>query len=155
MKPLWFLFVLCLLLANLTKSAAGVAIMADGQKPTTDARDSGTDSREAGVVNWNPPAKRDLLERALSDGITDPAEIVEWAKKYKVSMTIEEVRRFKEGREEGDLKGELKILRRQIEKRFGSLPNWAEERLAECSAKEIEELSVRVLDAKSIESLLK
>ena len=51
--------------------------------------------------------------------------------------------------------GELKILRRQIKKRFGSVPNWAEERLAKLSAKELEELSVRVLDAKSIESLLK
>jgi hypothetical protein len=51
--------------------------------------------------------------------------------------------------------GELKILRRQIKKRFGSVPNWAEERLAKLSAKELEELSVRVLDAKSIETLLK
>jgi hypothetical protein len=51
--------------------------------------------------------------------------------------------------------GELKILRRLIKKRFGSVPNWAEERLAKLSAKELEELSVRVLDAKSIESLLK
>ena len=51
--------------------------------------------------------------------------------------------------------GELTILRRLIEKRFGSLPKWAEQRLAKLSAKELEELSVRVLDAKSIESLLK
>jgi hypothetical protein len=51
--------------------------------------------------------------------------------------------------------GELTILRRQIEKRFGSVPKWAEQRLAKLSAKELEELSVRVLDAKSIESLLK
>ena len=57
--------------------------------------------------------------------------------------------------ETGELKGELKILRRQIKKRFGSVPNWAEERLAKLSAKELEDLSVRVLDAKSIETLLK
>jgi hypothetical protein len=47
----------------------------------------------------------------------------------------------------------LTILRRQIKKRFGSVPKWAEERLAKLSAKELEELSVRVLDAKSIKSL--
>jgi hypothetical protein len=64
-------------------------------------------------------------------------------------------REYKKGRQEGELKGELTILRRQIEKRFGSVPNWAEERLAKLSAKELEELSVRVLDAKSIEDLLK
>ena len=60
-----------------------------------------------------------------------------------------------EGRKEGRQEGELTILRRLIKKRFGSVPNWAEERLAKLSAKELEELSVRVLDAKSIETLLK
>jgi len=49
----------------------------------------------SGVVNWDPPAKRDLVERALSDGITDPAKIVEWATNYQVTMTVEEVRRLK------------------------------------------------------------
>jgi hypothetical protein len=60
-----------------------------------------------------------------------------------------------EGRKEGRQEGELTILRRQIEKRFGSVPNWAGERLEKLSAKELEELSIRLLDAKSIESLLK
>ena len=55
----------------------------------------------------------------------------------------------------GIRKGELTIFRRQTKKRFGSVPNWAGERLAKLSAREIEELSVRLLDAKSIESLLK
>jgi hypothetical protein len=49
----------------------------------------------------------------------------------------------------------LTIVRRLIKKQFGSVPNWAEERLGKLSAKELEELSVRVHDAKSIESLLK
>jgi len=49
----------------------------------------------------------------------------------------------------------LTIVRRLIEKRFGSVPKWAQQRLAKLSAKELEELSVRLVDAKSIESLLK
>jgi len=64
-------------------------------------------------------------------------------------------REYKRGRQEGRQEEGLTILRRQIKKRFGSIPKWAEERLAKLSAKELEELSVRVLDAKSIESLLK
>jgi hypothetical protein len=64
-------------------------------------------------------------------------------------------REYKKGRQEGRQEGELTILRRQIKKRFGSVPKSAEERLAKLSAKELEDLSVRVLDAKSIESLLK
>ena len=52
-------------------------------------------------------------------------------------------------------RGELTVLRRQIEKRFGAIPSWAEERLVDRSAADLEELSVRVLDAQSIEDLLK
>jgi hypothetical protein len=51
-------------------------------------------------------------------------------------------------------RGELTVLRRLIEKRFGAIPSWAEERLAGRSAPDLEELSVRVLDAQSIEDLL-
>ena len=58
---------------------------------------------------------------------------------------------WQEGRQEGD----LTILRRQIAKRFGTLPGWAAERLAGLSATELEELSERVLDAKSVEELLR
>ena len=60
-------------------------------------------------------------------------------------------REFKRGLQEG----ELTVLRRLIEKRFGAIPSWAEERLADRSAADLEELSVRVLDAQSIEDLLK
>jgi hypothetical protein len=60
-------------------------------------------------------------------------------------------REYKRGLQEG----EVTILRRQIEKRFGAIPAWAGERLAGKSAADLEELSVRVLDAGSIEDLLK
>ncbi len=59
-----------------------------------------------------------------------------------------------EGRQEGRQEGELVILRRLLEKRFGSVPAAATERLSKLSAKELEELSVRVLDARSLEDLL-
>jgi flagellar biosynthesis/type III secretory pathway protein FliH len=62
---------------------------------------------------------------------------------------------LQEGRQEGRQEGELRVLRRLIEKRFGTLPSWAEERLAGRSAAELEELSVRVLDAASMEDLLR
>jgi len=64
-------------------------------------------------------------------------------------------RGLQEGELIGELKGERKVLRRLIEKRFGPIPGWAEERLASRSAPELEELSLRVLDAQSIEDLLK
>ena len=101
MKPrLWFLFALSLLLGRLTTETAlaqddQVAKMPDGQKPTTAGGDANRVVKDPGVVNWDPPAKRELVQRAVSDGITDPAKIAEWARNYKVTMTLEEVRRIK------------------------------------------------------------
>ena len=64
-------------------------------------------------------------------------------------------RGLQQGLQAGERKGELTVLRRQIEKRFGAIPGWAEERLAGRSTAELEDLCVRVLDAQSIEDLLK
>jgi hypothetical protein len=60
-----------------------------------------------------------------------------------------------EGERRGERKGELAVLRRLLQKRFGPIPSWATEQLASRSTAEMEELSVRVLDAKSIEDLMK
>jgi hypothetical protein len=58
------------------------------------------------------------------------------------------------GRREGLHVGELTVLRRQIEKRFGALPAWAADKLVALPASELEDLSERVLDATSIDELL-
>jgi hypothetical protein len=59
-------------------------------------------------------------------------------------------REYKKGLQQG----ELTALRRQLEKRFGPIPSWADQKLATRSAAEIEELLLRVLDAHSLEELL-
>ncbi len=59
-----------------------------------------------------------------------------------------------EGRVEGVQLGELKLLRRQIEARFGPIPDWAESRIAGCSLEQIESLGVRVLSVESLQELL-
>jgi predicted transposase YdaD len=61
----------------------------------------------------------------------------------------------KEGRKQGVQEGELTVLRRLIQKRFGRLPKWANEKLAALSTTRLENLSERVLDAKSLDELLK
>ena len=63
-------------------------------------------------------------------------------------------REYKRGLQQGVLQGEIGVLRRLIERRFGALPDWAEERLTTRTAAELEDLSVRVLDAGSLEELL-
>jgi Domain of unknown function (DUF4351) len=64
-------------------------------------------------------------------------------------------REFKKGRQEGRQEADLTALRRIIEKRFGAIPSWAEERLATKSAPELEDLIVRVFDVQTLEELLK
>jgi predicted transposase YdaD len=61
---------------------------------------------------------------------------------------------IQEGRQEGRQEGELTILRRLIERRFGTLPAWAEQRLGAASTEQLEELATRVLDAARLEDLL-
>jgi hypothetical protein len=48
----------------------------------------------------------------------------------------------------------LIILRRQIVKRFGTLPAWAGEKLAAMPPSELEALIERILDAQSLEELM-
>jgi uncharacterized protein DUF4351 len=66
-----------------------------------------------------------------------------------------ELKGERRGELKGERKGELTVLRRLIAKRFGAIPAWAEERLASRSTAQLEELIERVLDAQSIEDLMK
>jgi predicted transposase YdaD len=61
---------------------------------------------------------------------------------------------MQKGRLEGVQQGELTIVRRLLAKRFGNLPTWFDERLAKLSTGELEDLSLRVFDAKSLDELL-
>jgi len=58
------------------------------------------------------------------------------------------------GREQGRHDGELAMLLRQIGKRFGSAPASLQDRLEKMSVPEIEAVSLRLLDARSIDELL-
>jgi predicted transposase YdaD len=58
-----------------------------------------------------------------------------------------------EGLKEGLQKGELAILRRLLAKRLGTPPAWVDERLAKLSTAELEDLSLRLFDARSIDEL--
>jgi hypothetical protein len=62
---------------------------------------------------------------------------------------------LREGRREGILVGEARLLEQLLEKRFGSLPLWAEARLAKAVEQELVRWGERLLDpAVSLEQLL-
>ncbi len=60
---------------------------------------------------------------------------------------------LQQGRQEGRKEASQSILRRLLERRFGALPEWASNRVAETSAAELEEISVRIFDVDGLEQL--
>ncbi|MBF0427790.1 MAG: DUF4351 domain-containing protein [Magnetococcales bacterium] len=60
---------------------------------------------------------------------------------------------LQEGELKGKLDGEAKILTRQLQRRFGSVPAWANEKIAKADSTVLEEWSFRVLEAQSLESV--
>ena len=63
-------------------------------------------------------------------------------------------REYKRGWAEGAQDAELRMLRKLLEKRFGPIPAWVEERLGGRSAEDLEALGIRLLEAQSLEELL-
>jgi hypothetical protein len=60
----------------------------------------------------------------------------------------------KRGEQKGRQKGEAALLLRLLERRFGVLPGWARDRVLAADTVVLEEWSLRVLDAASLEEVL-
>ncbi len=73
---------------------------------------------------------------------------------YQRGLEEGERRGEAKGKAEGILEGQFTLIRNLIEKRFGEIPDWAEQRLAKKSSAELEQLSVQLLDAQSLQELL-
>jgi hypothetical protein len=62
---------------------------------------------------------------------------------------------LQEGEQRGRREGEAALLVRQLERRFGVLPGWARDRIAIGDTVVLKEWGVRVLDANSLEDVLR
>ncbi|EGV28608.1 hypothetical protein ThidrDRAFT_3600 [Thiorhodococcus drewsii AZ1] len=60
-----------------------------------------------------------------------------------------------EWKQQGVSEGEAKLLRRQLVRRFGVLPPWAEAHLEQASEDELEVWADRVLECATLEEVLK
>ena len=61
---------------------------------------------------------------------------------------------IQQGRQDGRIEGKVQLLLRLLNQRFGSLPEWAEEKIEMASERELEFWTDSVLSAKSIEEVL-
>jgi hypothetical protein len=59
------------------------------------------------------------------------------------------------GIEQGIQQGEVIVLQRQLVRRFGSLPTWAEQRLGQATRQELESWAERVLEAQRLEDIFR
>lgn len=99
------------------------------------------------VIDWMmrlPPE----LEQQLWREIT----ILERSKTMPYVTSVERIG-IEKGMQQGMQQGESLLLRRQLVRRFGPLPNWAENRLIEAALAQLETWGEAVLDAKTLEEV--
>ena len=113
----------------------------------------------AGLRKLGTDIEREVKQMPILDDILDHEVLGREYKRGKVEGRQEGKQEgWEEGQQEGEQKGrqegELFVLQRQLVKRFGPLPAWAEERLANSSARQLEKLADQVLEATSLEDLL-
>ncbi len=60
---------------------------------------------------------------------------------------------MQQGIQQGIQQGEMAIIKHQLTRRFGQLPEWANERLAQASSDELKLWADRLLDAASIDEI--
>jgi hypothetical protein len=61
---------------------------------------------------------------------------------------------IKEGIKAGRDLGRKELMRSLMEKRFGPLPAWVDERVRKASGEQIDELAMRILDCPTLDQLL-
>ena len=90
----------------------------------------------------------DEMERDFTEKITKFSE----ERKMRYVTNIE---RFgiEKGIEKGIKKGEYKIVLSLLTARFGELPEWAEKKLEQAAAKDLENWGIRLLSANNIEDV--
>ena len=58
-------------------------------------------------------------------------------------------------KQEGIQEGRAALLKRQLERRFGPLPDWARDRIRTGGSAALDKWGLRVLDAESLEDVLR
>ncbi len=94
-------------------------------------------------IDWVLYLPEELDDRLL-------AEIATFEENQKMPY-ITSVERI--GMRKGHRDGEATILTRQLQRRFGTIPDWANEKLAKAEPPSLEEWSLRILDAQSLDDV--
>jgi predicted transposase YdaD len=104
---------------------------------------------------------------AMTEGTTPGVRVAENLLEVKTMLANRPAewkqRWTQEGRQEGRLEGRLlghregaaALLTRQLERRFGALPEASRDRIAAAGVPDLEEWSLRLLDARTLEEVMR
>ena len=96
------------------------------------------------------------LPEWLNSEVWQELEKIEEREKVQYITSVERIgiaKGIAKGRVEGRVEGESRLLKRQLERRFGLLPEWASERLGSAKEEELEAWSEAVLTAPTLDAV--
>ncbi|MGB7512112.1 MAG: DUF4351 domain-containing protein, partial [Pelodictyon phaeoclathratiforme] len=96
------------------------------------------------------------LPEWLNSELWQELEKIEEREKVQYITSVERIgiaKGIAKGRVEGRVEGESRLLKRQLERRFGLLPEWASERLGSAKEEELEAWSEAVLTAPTLDDV--
>ena len=105
------------------------------------------------VIDWMM-----WLPEELEDQLWQEIETIEESKKVQYVTSVERIgikKGITQGIQQGIQQGESKLLRRQLERRFGSLPTNLAEKLSQASEQELETWGEAILTAPTLEAVFK
>jgi len=96
----------------------------------------------------------DAILAPLAPGVTVPEELLEVRNMLATRAESWKRQWLEEGEQKGRLEGEAALLLRLLERRFGPLPDRVRDRIAAADTASLEEWSLRVLDAGSLDDIM-
>ena len=104
-------------------------------------------------IDWVLALPVDLEQRFLS-------ELQQWEEGRKMAYitSVERIgieKGLQQGMQQGQRQGEAALLVKLLERRYGPLPGWAHERIEQAERDQLEEWGLRVLEAGSLDEVLR
>jgi predicted transposase YdaD len=80
--------------------------------------------------------------------------VMEWTRQWKAQGMQEGIEKgIEKGREEGRKSGEIALLRKMLELKYGPLPPWVDDQIAQADTADIEQWAANLLSAQTLEAV--
>jgi predicted transposase YdaD len=106
----------------------------------------------AGLRKLGTVIEREIEQMPILDDIMDHEVL---GRERKRGIALGRAEGLAEGLAEGVTEGERKVVLRLIGKRFGLVPDWVRERVNALCASDLEQIELRLLDASSLQDLIR